>query len=90
VGRRHGYARVAREVFRNVDSMIAARALYEHVNLPATLVYGEHDWSRPSERQANIAVLPGVRSITLPDTGHFAALEQPARVAEILLDSAGP
>ena len=90
VGRRHGYARVAREVFRNVDTMIAARALYERVNLPATLVYGEHDWSRPSERQANIAVLPGVRSITLPDTGHFAALEQPARVAEILLDSAGP
>jgi pimeloyl-ACP methyl ester carboxylesterase len=30
VGRRHGYSRVAREVYRNVDSMIAARALYGH------------------------------------------------------------
>ena len=28
VGRRRGYPRVAREVFRNVDSMMAARALY--------------------------------------------------------------
>jgi len=90
VGRRRGYSGVAREVFRNVDSMIAARALYGRVSAPVTLVYGDHDWSRPSERQANDAVLRGARSITFADTGHFASLEQPARVAGILLDSAGP
>jgi pimeloyl-ACP methyl ester carboxylesterase len=86
VGRRRGYARVAREVYRNVDSMIAARALYGRVTAPVTLIYGDHDWSRPPEREANLSSLPGARSISLPDTGHFAALEQPARVAEILLD----
>jgi pimeloyl-ACP methyl ester carboxylesterase len=85
VGRRRGYARVARQVFRNVDSMIAARALYGSVTAPVTLVYGDHDWSHTSEREANLAVLRGAKSISLPDTGHFAALEQPARVAEILL-----
>ncbi|HKD34926.1 MAG TPA: alpha/beta hydrolase [Gaiellaceae bacterium] len=90
VGRRRGYSGVAREVFRNVDSMIAARALYGRVSAPVTLVYGDHDWSRPSERQANDAVLRGARSITFADTGHFASLDQPARVAGILLDSAGP
>jgi pimeloyl-ACP methyl ester carboxylesterase len=51
--------------------------------------YGDHDWSRMPEREANLALLRGSRSISLPDTGHFAALEQPARVAEILLDNAG-
>jgi pimeloyl-ACP methyl ester carboxylesterase len=86
VGRRRGYARVAREVFRNVDSMIAARALYDRVSVPATLIYGEHDWSRPPEREANLALLRGRRYISLPDTGHFAALEEPVRVAEILLE----
>jgi pimeloyl-ACP methyl ester carboxylesterase len=86
VGRRRGYARVARDVFRNVDSMIAARALYDRVTVPATLVYGEHDWSRPPEREANLSLLRGPRHISLPDTGHFAALEEPGRVAEILLD----
>jgi pimeloyl-ACP methyl ester carboxylesterase len=86
VGRRHGYPRVAREVFRNVDSMIAARALYGRVTAPVTLTYGDHDWSRIPEREANLALLRGARAILLPDTGHFAALEQPARVAEILLD----
>jgi pimeloyl-ACP methyl ester carboxylesterase len=89
VGRRRGYPRVAREVFRNVDSMIAARALYGRVTAPVTLIYGTHDWSRMPEREANLVVLRGSQSILLPDTGHFAALEQPARVAEILLDNAG-
>ena len=89
VGRRHGYPRVAREVFRNVESMIAARALYARVTTPVTLIYGDHDWSRIPDREANLALLPDARSISLPETGHFAALEQPARVAEILLDNHG-
>jgi pimeloyl-ACP methyl ester carboxylesterase len=89
VGRRRGYARVARQVFGNVDSMIAARALYPRVTVPVTVVYGDHDWSRISEREANLALLGGARSISLPDTGHFAAVEQPARVAGILLESLG-
>jgi pimeloyl-ACP methyl ester carboxylesterase len=85
VGRRRGYSRVAREVFRNVDSMVAARELYGRVTVPVALVYGDHDWSREPEREANLALLPGARSMTLSDTGHFAALEQPDRVAELLL-----
>ena len=89
VGRRRGYPRVAREVFRNVDSMIAARTLYARVTAPVTLIYGDHDWSRMQEREADLALLRDVRSISLPETGHFAALEQPARVAEILLDNPG-
>jgi pimeloyl-ACP methyl ester carboxylesterase len=89
VGRRRGYPRVAREVYRNVDSMIAARDLYGGVRAPVSLIYGDHDWSRPPEREANLALLRGARSISLPDTGHFAALEQPTRVAEILLDHSG-
>jgi len=34
VGRRRGSPRVAREVYRNVDSMVAARALYGRVTAP--------------------------------------------------------
>ncbi len=89
VGRRRGYPRVAREVFRNVDSMNAARALYSRVTAPVTLIYGDHDWSQIPEREANLALLRDARSISLADTGHFAALEQPARVAEILLENDG-
>ena len=89
VGRRRGYPRVAREVFRNVDSMIAARALYDRVTAPVTLIYGDHDWSRVPDGQANLALLRGARSISLSETGHFASLDQPAHVVEILLDNPG-
>src|SRR5947209_13701974 len=76
VGRRRGYARVAREVFRNVGSMIAARSLYGRVTAPVTLIYGDHDWSQVPEREANLGLFRHARSISLSDTGHFAALEQ--------------
>jgi pimeloyl-ACP methyl ester carboxylesterase len=66
--------------------MIAARALYGRVTTPVTLIYGDHDWSHMPEREAKLSSLRGARSISLPETGRFAALEQPARVAEILLD----
>jgi pimeloyl-ACP methyl ester carboxylesterase len=89
VGRRRGYPRVARDVFGNVESMVAARANYARVTVPVTLIYGDHDWSRPQEREADLDFLRGAQSITLPNTRHFAALEQPARVAEILLDNSG-
>jgi pimeloyl-ACP methyl ester carboxylesterase len=89
VGRRRGYPNVAREVFGNVGSMMAARALYDCVTAPVTLIYGDHDWSRTPEREANLALLRSAHSISLPDTGHFAALERPGRVAEILRDNAG-
>src|SRR5262249_48880145 len=89
VGRRSGYARVARQVYRNIESMIAARAVYEHIAVPVTLVYGDHDWSSVPEREANMTLLRTARSISLRDTGHFAALEQPGRLAEILLEDDG-
>jgi pimeloyl-ACP methyl ester carboxylesterase len=86
VGRRPGYPTVARAIYLNLESLIAARARYPRIAVPVTLVYGDGDWSRPSDRQANIEAVPGARDIVLCDTGHFAALEAPEDVARILLD----
>jgi pimeloyl-ACP methyl ester carboxylesterase len=88
VGRRRGYPTVARAIYRNLESLIAARERYARVNVPVTLVYGDEDWSRPSDRQANIGSVPGARDIVLRDTGHFAALEAPDDWARILLGDA--
>jgi pimeloyl-ACP methyl ester carboxylesterase len=88
VGRRPGYPTVARAILRNLQSLIAARDRYAFINVPVTLVYGDHDWSRLSDRQANIESVPGARHITLRDTGHFTALEAPDEVAQILRDDA--
>jgi pimeloyl-ACP methyl ester carboxylesterase len=88
VGRRTGYPTVARGIYRNLESLIAARGRYARISVPVTLVYGEEDWSRPSDRRANIASVPGARDIVLRDTGHFAALEAPDDWARILLGDA--
>jgi pimeloyl-ACP methyl ester carboxylesterase len=87
VGRRPGYPVVARAILRNRGSLIAARDRYARINVPVTLVYGDHDWSRPSDRHASIESVPGADHIVLRDTGHFASLEAPDQVARILLET---
>jgi pimeloyl-ACP methyl ester carboxylesterase len=84
VGRRPGYSTVARAVYRNLPSMVAARARYPEVTAPVHLVYGAEDWSRPSDRQANRRELPGAEFTELPDAGHFVALERPDVPAGLL------
>jgi len=88
VGRRPGYPFVARAIYRNLETLIAARERYARINVPVTLVYGDEDWSRRSDRQANIESVPGAQDIVLRNKGHFAALEAPDDVARILLDAA--
>jgi pimeloyl-ACP methyl ester carboxylesterase len=79
-----GHARAFRSLIVQWKSWIDARAAYTAIRCPVTLVYGEDDWSRPEEREANARTIPGARSLFLRDTGHFSSLEAPNRVAQII------
>jgi len=83
-GRRKGYPGVARAVYRSLKGFVKARDRYRDVAVPVTLVYSDEDWSRPAEREHVADLLAEVERITLPDTGHFSALERPNEVAWIL------
>ena len=85
-GRRKGYSRVARAIYRSLRGFERARDRYRDVSVPVTLVYSEHDWARPAEREHVAGLLTQVERITLPDTGHFSALERPNEMARILLE----
>jgi pimeloyl-ACP methyl ester carboxylesterase len=84
VGGRPGYPTVARAVYQNLPSLIAARSRYPEVKAPIHLVYGEKDWSRRSDREANKELLPDAAFTQVPGAGHFIALERPDLLADLL------
>jgi pimeloyl-ACP methyl ester carboxylesterase len=86
-GRRKGYPQVARAIYRSLKGFQQARERYPQVSAPVTLVYSEQDWSRPKERDHVAGLLADVHRITLPDTGHFSALEDPHDMTRILLEA---
>ncbi|WP_217242181.1 alpha/beta fold hydrolase [Streptomyces sp. AC555_RSS877] len=87
-GRRKGYDKVSRGIFRSLKGFARARERYPRVSAPVTLVYSENDWSRPAERDRVANALTDVHRITVPRTGHFSALERPDEMVRILLDAA--
>ena len=84
VGRHPGYPAVARGVYRNLPSLIAARGRYAEVTAPVHLIYGEKDWSRPADRQANKRLLPRAEFTQVPGASHFIELERPDVPAGLL------
>ncbi len=87
-GRRPGYPTVARAIMRSLDGFVDARDRYARVNVPVTLVYTEHDWSRAPERE-QVARLLNVETVTVPGAGHFSALERPTEMIRIIRQSSG-
>ena len=65
-------------------SLIAARSRYPEIKAPIHLVYGEKDWSRPSDRAANKDLLPDAEFAQVPGAGHFITLERPDVLAGLV------
>ena len=80
-GRLPGHARALRSLCRQWRSWVAARELYPAIQVPVTVVYGDHDWSHPAERAENGRTIPGAAMIAIERCGHFASLEHPDQVA---------
>jgi pimeloyl-ACP methyl ester carboxylesterase len=87
VAHRPGYKWAARKVLAGWRSWSKARDQYQAISVPVTLIYGDSDWSRPHERERTRALLRNARAVTLKDTGHFSAIENPSELARIILGS---
>jgi pimeloyl-ACP methyl ester carboxylesterase len=86
-GKRPGYSKVARAIYKALPSYVAARSYYAQIDVPVTLVYSDHDWSRPAEREANLARIKRGKMIVLEDASHIASLEKPEEFARILIET---
>lgn len=86
VGGRPGHSRAFRSLVRHWPLWETARSEYRAIGKPVLLLYGEHDWSRPEEREANRRDIPGVQLRVVPSAGHFLTLDAPDEVARHLTE----
>ena len=85
VGYRKGYRYVERNVFANWRSWSNARSMYAAIKAPIKLIYGEHDWSTVDERKRTAKELGGVTINTVANTGHFAFVDNPPKMVELVM-----
>jgi len=83
-GSRPGHPRAFRSLCQQWHSWISARYQYPSISMPVTLAYGDHDWSRPPEREANRRAIPGAHTALLDGCGHFSSLEKPGEIAPLI------
>jgi pimeloyl-ACP methyl ester carboxylesterase len=86
-GKLAGHARAFLSLCRQWETWITARAAYSGIEVPVTLVYGDHDWSRPEDREANSRVLRTSHTL-LENCGHFSCLDHPRHIARVIHDVA--
>lgn len=80
VGGRPGHAQAFLSLVRHWPSWEAARSEYRAIDRPVLLLYGEYDWTRPEEREANRRDIPGAQLRIVSDAGHFLSLDAPDEV----------
>jgi pimeloyl-ACP methyl ester carboxylesterase len=77
VGNRRGYYGGFMSLVRHWPEWEHARREYGGIRLPVLLLYGDHDWSRQPEREANGQTIPSARLRTVASAGHFLSLDAP-------------
>jgi pimeloyl-ACP methyl ester carboxylesterase len=82
VGNRHGHDRAFISLLRNAASWEAETSVYENINVPVRLLWGDKDWARSSEREHDRSLLPGAQMVTVEQSGHFLPLDRPDAVID--------
>lgn len=85
VGNRSGHYRAFISLLRNAASWEAATQVYGNINVPVCLAWGAKDWSRPSEREHDRSLIPGVQMTTIENGGHFLPLDRPQELSELII-----
>ena len=86
VGNRPHHYLAFMSLVRHWEGWEDARANYAKIAVPVLLVYGEGDWSRPDEREANRRAIPGVEMAIVKDAGHFLSLDAPEAAIHNILN----
>jgi pimeloyl-ACP methyl ester carboxylesterase len=86
VGNRPGHYQAFMSLVRHWPSWERARAEYGKIGVPVLLLYGDHDWSRPAEREADARAIPGAQMRVALNAGHFLSLDAPDEILRAVAD----
>lgn len=84
IGNRPGHYRAFMSLVAHWPEWEQVRAEYNQIDVPVLLVYGDHDWSRPEERETNQQAIPGARMTVVKDSGHFLTLDAPEALTQLI------
>jgi len=82
VGNRRGHRRAFASLVHHWAGWEKARVEYGSIDRPVLLLYGDADWSRPEEREANARAIPAAEYVVVKQAGHFLSLDAPRAVIE--------
>jgi pimeloyl-ACP methyl ester carboxylesterase len=86
VGNRQGHYRALMALVHEWPSWERARSEYGSIDVPVLLLYGDQDWSRPAERDADARAIGGARIRVAPNAGHFLSLDAPDEIIRAVAD----
>ena len=84
VGERPGHYQAFLNLIRHMPLWSGVHRVYGQVQVPVLLIYGDHDWSRPAERDATLREIPAARRVVVEHGSDFLTLDQPVAVVEQL------
>lgn len=87
-GSRAGYSKAFRSIFLHWHTWTADQKNYPNIKAPVTFIYSSHDWATQAERIVNHQKIANSQLITLQNTGHFSALDNPDGVLSQVLSHA--
>ncbi|MEU5278214.1 alpha/beta hydrolase [Streptomyces asoensis] len=81
--------RMVREYYAYLDRYPSLVPRLCEAGVQAWVVRGDHDEiGLTDQERRGLEACPRIRTVTVPDSGHFALVEQPARIAEVVMEAA--
>ena len=88
-GERKGHYRAFINLIRNAFHWEEGHKVYGNINIPVHVIYGDQDWSKPSERQQTVKNIPAATMEEITDGGHFLSLDKPEQLINAIRKFAG-
>ena len=86
VGNRPHHYRAFMSLVAHWADWESGRTEYATIAVPVLLVYGDDDWSRLEERDANRRAIRGAQITTVRDSRHFLSLDAPEALVQLILN----